>query len=55
MAESTGSGWVRRTGQCSPGSAPPRGHNDLDVIAAGIWLSISELCTGCLQLPSGVE
>ena len=28
---------------------------DLDVIAAGISLSISELCTGCLQLPSGVE
>jgi len=21
----------------------------------GIWLSISELCTGCLQLPSGAE
>src|SRR6185437_6359078 len=43
-----------RAGRCSPGSAPPRGHNDLDVVAAGIWLSIGELCAGCLQLPSGV-
>jgi len=40
-----------RAGRCSPGSAPPRGHNDLDVVAAGIRLSIGELCAGCLQLP----
>src|SRR5262250_3281424 len=40
----------RRAGRCLPGSAPPRGDNDLDVIAAGIWLSISGLSTGCPSL-----